>query len=661
MKLEIPDLKRALVRLPHQFNYGCLQREVARFSDAEWTSHAEGLPGIRVLSLISVGGGANNDLAISGPLRETAALTRSPYLREVIGAFERPVSRIQLLWIGPNAALPSRRESGYYWYRRVRILVPIETNPAITFQCGDSNIHMRAGESWYFDNWRKHSLINDSESACIYLMVDLKASTEAPRAGDHPVLSLEPYSFEVLTPAEFTNLADAIHEGSPPDARAQVDAAVTAASARWQEVFLHSGNNADAEADYYLVINRLTRELAEVEFNGNARRALDIILSVLRTDGGLTRQGSRRSVSKQPVVAWSADARYRAGDSRASVPSPRIATVVKSFHEPRTVAHAHEISSHPMSREQFTTAARGLHRIGLLEQDFSETVLKQPVFIVSAPRSGSTMLFDALRKIDDLWTIGHESHALIEQGTGLHPEEREWSSNRLTGADCSPHLRLLLTHRYARELRNVDGVYLTSLTTAEHRTGFRLLDKTPKNALRIPFLHSLFPDARFVYLYRDPGANISSMIEGWRSGQFVTYPGLPEWPYWPWSFLLPPEWRQLRGSPPAQLAAYQWSSANTHIISDLSALPHTSRIAVSYESLARNPRPVLRALFRFLDCSWGQAAEEYTGCSLPLSPTTLGMPHPDKWRKHEHVIQPLLPELNVILARAQEFGEKRSG
>jgi hypothetical protein len=308
-----------------------------------------------------------------------------------------------------------------------------------------------------------------------------------------------------------------------------------------------------------------------------------------------------------------------------------------------------------MSREQFAAAACNLHRIGLLEEDLSETVLQAPIFIVSAPRSGSTMLFDALSKSDNLWTTGHESHALIERGTGLSPADREWSSNRLTGADCSASLRSLLTERYLRELRNVHGVFLSSLPIAERGKGFRLLDKTPKNALRIPFLNGLFPGARFVYLHRAPAPNVSSMIEGWRSGEFVTYPRLPDWPYWPWSFLLPPEWRRLRGSAPAEIAAFQWSSANTHIINDLAALPPDSWIAVSYEDLVRSPRPVLHKLFRFLNCSWGKIAETYTEYPLPLSPTTLGAPHCDKWLRHEQVIRPLLPGLTAIHLRAQEM------
>ena len=43
----------------------------------------------------------------------------------------------------------------------------------------------------------------------------------------------------------------------------------------------------------------------------------------------------------------------------------------------------------------------------------------------------------------------------------------------------------------------------------------RMLEKTPKNSLRVPFLARVFPEARFIYLYRDPRQVLSSMIEAW--------------------------------------------------------------------------------------------------------------------------------------------------
>ena len=56
MKSTSPGLKRALVRLPCQFDPDRLRREVARLSDADWNNDPEGSPGIRVAPLVSVGG-----------------------------------------------------------------------------------------------------------------------------------------------------------------------------------------------------------------------------------------------------------------------------------------------------------------------------------------------------------------------------------------------------------------------------------------------------------------------------------------------------------------------------------------------------------------------------------------------------------------------------
>ena len=38
----------------------------------------------------------------------------------------------------------------------------------------------------------------------------------------------------------------------------------------------------------------------------------------------------------------------------------------------------------------------------------------RPVFLISSPRSGSTFLFETLARAKDVYTIGDESHGLIE-------------------------------------------------------------------------------------------------------------------------------------------------------------------------------------------------------------------------------------------------------
>ncbi len=63
--------------------------------------------------------------------------------------------------------------------------------------------------------------------------------------------------------------------------------------------------------------------------------------------------------------------------------------------------------------------------------------IDRPVFVVSSPRSGSTLLFETLARARDLFTIGGESHRVIESVAGLHPRDRDWSSNRLVAADAT--------------------------------------------------------------------------------------------------------------------------------------------------------------------------------------------------------------------------------
>ena len=73
----------------------------------------------------------------------------------------------------------------------------------------------------------------------------------------------------------------------------------------------------------------------------------------------------------------------------------------------------------------------------------------RPIFIVSMPRSGSTLLFETLLQAPDLYTIGGESHRFIEGLEPFTPAAHGWESNRLTEADAPhPAARMLTTAFY---------------------------------------------------------------------------------------------------------------------------------------------------------------------------------------------------------------------
>lgn len=266
----------------------------------------------------------------------------------------------------------------------------------------------------------------------------------------------------------------------------------------------------------------------------------------------------------------------------------------------------------------------------------------RPIFLVSPPRSGSSLLFLTLAQAPDLFTVGGESHALIESVPGLHPAQRDWDSNRLVGADATEERAELLAARFHASLRDRAGRPPSGRVT--------MLEKTPKNSLRVPFLASVFPDARFLLLYRDPRETLSSMIEAWRTGRFVTYPRLPAWGTPAWSLLLVPGWQALIDAPLEQVVAAQWGTAVSVLLEDLAALPADRVRAVSLDRFLTAPEDTARAICAAVGLGWDRPLPT----SLPLSPTVVSPPAPDKWRRHEAEIARIWASVAPIDRRARE-------
>ena len=177
-----------------------------------------------------------------------------------------------------------------------------------------------------------------------------------------------------------------------------------------------------------------------------------------------------------------------------------------------------------------------------------------------------------------------------------------------------------------------------------------MLEKTPKNALRIPFLNAIFPRSLFVYLYREPRETLSSMIDAWESGRFVSYPQLPGWDGAPWSLALTPEWRKLHGADLPEIVADQWSKVQTALLDDLERLAPERVCAIDYAGLIEDPAAVLAGVSEFAEIELDPPPTP-----LPLSSTTLTPPDPEKWRRHEEALNGVLARTEPIAARAREL------
>jgi hypothetical protein len=278
-------------------------------------------------------------------------------------------------------------------------------------------------------------------------------------------------------------------------------------------------------------------------------------------------------------------------------------------------------------------------------------LIHRPVIIVSAPRAGSTLLFETLSQSPDLWTVGGESHGVIEGMPQLHPAAHGWQSNALRARDADAAVVRELQRRFEAQLRDNVG-----RRPHGSRRGLRLLEKTPRNALRVPFISRVFPDATFVYIYRDAAQTIASMIEGWLSRAYITYGILPGWRGPPWSFLLTPGWPSLGGRSVAEIAALQWATTTRILLDDFAALPPQRRIISHYSQLVTDPEPEMMRLAGLLGITWRQ---EFT-CDLPFSVSTLSPPRRGKWMSRRADVERVLPLVAAQARRAEAISGVRN-
>jgi Sulfotransferase family/Aspartyl/Asparaginyl beta-hydroxylase len=617
-------LRVRFLQLPIRFDAARLAEEVAAIPETAWRPHPKAFPGNDALPLITTGGDPASD-ARGGAMRPTPHLLACPYLMQALGAIGATWGRARLMRLSGDAEVTPHVDTDYYWRDHMRVHVPIVTQPTVRFDCGGEVVNMAAGECWIFDTWSLHSVHNDATRQRIHLVADTvggdglldlieqgRSRGEAkpgwapafvpPKARVAPELAPEvipELAYEsvnlpvVMTPWELRDhLGFLLSEAAPGDARMPpIAQALNRLRVNWHALWAQSGDAEAARPQYATMLDRTWDQIVALGANDVPLKngmPLGLCLKALIFTSALA--------SADEVM--DADARNR--------PLAPAGTAASTSASP----------AQPPSR-------------GPRERD---PVFDRPVFIVSSPRSGSSLLFETLSGAADVHTIGGEAHGLIEALPQLTPAARGWDSNRLAGADAAPATVTALRERFAAALRDRDGRAPTARPV-------RTLEKTPKNALRIPFLAAAFPEARFIYLYRDPRPTLASMIEAWSSGRFRTYPQLPGWPGPPWSLLLIPGWQDLIGAPLNRIVAEQWSTTTRILLDDLEALPRDRWRAVRYEAFIAAPQAVASDLCRTVDLRWDRAL----GASLPLARNTLSPPSTEKWR-----------------ARAQEIGAVES-
>ena len=331
-----------------------------------------------------------------------------------------------------------------------------------------------------------------------------------------------------------------------------------------------------------------------------------------------------------------------------------------------------------------------------------EPKIESPVLIIGCPRSGTTLLYNVLSEVPSLWSIGYESKEIIERYH--HPRVKGWESGALDAGDLTPSSRDHMLRTFAEQAapgsfwrsvnrfrgwlrgqslwrrtkrhgrtsvpgsavssalpqRGLDlirsSVRLRNLLVPWHRRGpIRLLEKTPENCLRLPFLLALFPDARVLYLTRDGRANVNSLIEGWQ--QPYLFPGyrvpeplhIPNYRRERWAFTLIPGWRDLTAAPLEEICAWQWIQCNNAVLAHRAATQEqVPYLTIRYEDLVADPGPVLAEVAGFLGLDFEHDLARFAARLPRVNVVTA--PGQEKWRtQNPEAIGRILPLIEPMM------------
>jgi hypothetical protein len=297
----------------------------------------------------------------------------------------------------------------------------------------------------------------------------------------------------------------------------------------------------------------------------------------------------------------------------------------------------------------------------------ADGLIRDPIIIVAAPRSGSSLLLAALSAHPDLWSLYKESNKIFEGP--FHPRLRGNDSHALSDEDLDVPTRERILATFFKSVGNLErlpfarlvplrgrgrpwySASIAALTRPFKRPPIRLVEKSPRNTLRIPFVRELFPDARFIHLTRDAPANIRSLYGGWQDPlHYNVYP-LPDgfrldgYHGSHWCFVLQPGWRSFDGASVVDACADQWRVCNEHCLRDLRAISPDNVLRVKFEELVLSPAMCLAEIAAWADLDAKPFARFSKGLPL-IQPST--MPHGATGDSISGEIEAILPRLGGL-------------
>lgn len=218
--------------------------------------------------------------------------------------------------------------------------------------------------------------------------------------------------------------------------------------------------------------------------------------------------------------------------------------------------------------------------------------------VIGCARSGTSILGELIAAHPDVRYVFEAHHVWELGGLGVN------DSHRLTERHATPGVR--------KRIRRWFG--------AQGGSAGLMMEKNPRNTLRVPFIRAVFPEAKLVHVVRDGRDVACSMVPGCGGAE--------------WSHLKPPSWKGLLvGSEGVLRCALAWKEVMEIALADLADAPH---LEVRYEELVRSPRDVARGIGMYLGLREDPAVLRFCERIRDATPASYHAAHQSTWYRGDH-------------------------
>jgi hypothetical protein len=166
-------------KLPFNFDPELLQSDLKGIAADDWVAHFntnyfEGeWTGLALRSSNGLASQLYPDPRANGSVANTAFLDRCPNIQAVLAQFQCNLQCVRFLRLAAGSTIREHRDYDLgYDEGRIRLHIPIITNPQVEFFLDAHRVDMNEGECWYLDLSLPHWVANRGPTDRVHLVID---------------------------------------------------------------------------------------------------------------------------------------------------------------------------------------------------------------------------------------------------------------------------------------------------------------------------------------------------------------------------------------------------------------------------------------------------------------------------------------------------------